>query len=196
MNEQLTLGDFAPPMRQELSQYFTPQTMARKMVEWAGVRRGQRVLEPSAGGGSIVRELLEARANVTAYEIDPAWVKVMRQDPTLKGATVVEGDFLEVGAGIFDLAVANPPLNDGVAAQHIANMLELAPRVVSLLRAQDLHGQERYRQLWSRCDLAGIAYLVRRPVFSGDGGATEFVVVDVRRVGTFAGPQHIEHWVI
>lgn len=76
-----------------------------------------------------------------------------------------------------------PPLNDGVAATHVAKALTHAPRVITVLRTHDLHGIERHDHLWSQCHVAGLAFLVRRPVFTGDGGKTEFVVADIRRQG-------------
>lgn len=195
MTGQLQLGAWAPPLRGELSQYHTPTKLARRMVEWVYVR-GKTVLEPSAGGGNIVRELVAAgAARVIAVEIDPAWVALLRDEFGRAPVDVVEGDFLRLQPmALCDLCVMNGPLNDGVAAEHVARSLEWAPRTTALLRAQDLHGVGRYDQLWCRCDLAREAHLVSRPVFVGEGGATEFDVVDVRRVGTFKGPQRIEHW--
>lgn len=196
MNDQLTLGDWAPPLRPELSQYHTPVILARKMVEWAGVRAGDRVLEPSAGGGNIVREALALGANVTAIEIDPAWSRLLEEE--FPEAGVYTADFRTVSPvsflGSFHVAIMNPPLDAGQGPYHVAHGLRLAPVVVSLLRTADLNGKEHHDCLWSRCDFARLAVLKHRPVFVGKGGSTDFAVVEVRRPGTHHEPQAIEHW--
>lgn len=201
MNGQMSLGAFAPPLDPTQSQYHTPTKLARRMVEWADVE-GLAVLEPSAGGGNIVRELVRAGARaIEAMEIDPAWVECLRcefADCDESITHVWEADFLKLENGFgwsHDVAVMNPPLNDGVSMQHVAKALELAPRVVTLLRGGDLHGANRY-EFWKRFDLHGLALLCRRPPFGGGWhvGKTEFVVADIRRRTGVSFTQVIEHW--
>lgn len=199
---QLQLGEFAPPLRPQLSQYHTPVKLARRMVVWAGVRPGMHVLEPSAGGGNIVRELVRAGAHVYAVEIDLAWARYLAAEFThpapvyvsCRDFLAVEPDEIDCQADHFDVVVMNPPLDNGVGPDHIRHALQWAPRVVSVLRGQDLHGIARHELLWSRCDVAQIAFSVRRPVYAGGGGQIETVIVDVRRSGTYHEPQRIEHW--
>lgn len=203
MNDQLTLGDFAPPLDPERDQYHTPVKLARKMVEWAGLdgAREHTVLEPSFGGGNIVREIIKAGHLVTGVEIDRNWYSLVKQEFRYDySANLWCGNFLKMvrlqlpNSNLCDLCIANPPLTGGVGAKHVRHALRFAPRAVSLLRGQDLHGVARWEELWSVCDLARIAFLVRRPVFTGAGGQTEFVCVDVRRKGTYNGPVIIEFW--
>ena len=78
--DQLSLGDFAPELLPELSQFHTPTKLAKRMGAYADVLPGMRVLEPSAGGGNIVRELVKAGAEVDAVEIDPRWCTVLRKE--------------------------------------------------------------------------------------------------------------------
>ena len=190
---QGSLGSWAPFLDYDVSQYPTPPILARKMVDWADVWPGEAVVEPSAGGGNIVRELLRARADVTAIEVDPRWAELLvEQWPSLR---VVVGDFFDVMPRPVDLVVSNPPLNAGQGPAHVRRMLDWAPRVVSLLRLADLAGRAHYEQLWSECDLARLAVLAHRPVFVGQGGKTDFCVVDVRRAGAYHGPQRVEHWI-
>jgi hypothetical protein len=183
---QLTLGGWAPPLRSELGQWHTPADLAAKMVAYAGVRPGMRVLEPSAGGGAIVRPLLAAGARVTAVEIDPAWCRCMREDQAFSSVDIVEGDFLRTGIygcrdPRLDIAVMNPDLDGGRGPAHVWQALHFVARVVSLLRAADLCGMEHHRVLWSRVGLSGLVSMAKRPIFGGDGGKTDFVVVDVWR---------------
>lgn len=204
MNEQLNLGAWATPRYDPaLGQWHTPPWLAAMMVEWADVRPGMTVLEPSAGGGAIVKELIRAGAVVDAVEIDQAWAASLRTD--FPDVITIVADFLSllpthsVGNYGYDLEVMNPPLDGGAGPTHIAHALKFAPRVVSILRTVDLHGVDRNKVLWSQHALAGIRWLVRRPVFSGDesrspgsGAQADFVVVDVRR--EFTGNVDVGWW--
>jgi hypothetical protein len=210
MTDQLPLGDWAPPLDPALSQYHTPVKLAKRMVRWAGVEPGMRVLEPSAGGGNIVRALLDEEKRpgnmlgfqVVAIEKDEKWAKYLVDHFACPvSCYVLCADFLNekaecTVAHAMDLAVMNPPLNGGVAGEHIMHALKFAPRAISLIRGGDLHGVDRYERFWSQCDLARVAHLCRRPPFGGDWhvGNTEFCVVDVYRKGTYTGHQSIEHW--
>jgi len=195
MTNQLTLADWAPPLRQELSQYHTPVRLARRMVRWLWPKDvvSTTFLEPSAGGGNIVRELCRIGGQVTAFEVDPAWARLLAGE--FCTATVICEDFLQHEPRRFDCAVMNPPLDGGVGPRHVAHALRFAPVVVSVLRLADLVGVDHHRELWSWCDLMRIALLVHRPAFTGKGGATDFCVVEVRRrIGACRPPQKIEFW--
>jgi len=77
------------------SQWFTRPELCRRVVRWAGVRPGMRVLEPGAGSGNFVAALVEAGADVTAVEIDRRWVRWIRRREDCRGAHVTVGDFLK-----------------------------------------------------------------------------------------------------
>jgi hypothetical protein len=146
------------------------------------------VLEPSAGGGAIVRALVAVGARVTAVEIDPDWAQYLR-DQKLPGVDVLCGDFLDMRPGDlpvfdYDLAPMNPPLDDGVGAKHVWRATRMAKRAVSLLRSADMHGTDRYDVLWRLVGVSGEAKLIRRPVFIGSKSGTprsDFIVADVHR---------------
>lgn len=182
-----------PALDAELGQWFTPAWLARRMVEWADILPGQRVLEPSAGSGSLVRPLIDAGAIVTAVDVDPRWCAYLREQfPTIE---VIEADFLTWNpTARFDLAVMNPDLDDGMGTVHLAHALTIVPHAVSLLRAHDLCGQERYRFWTEKARLDGEARCSKRPIFGGGGGSTEFICVDVRRPGAGQVTFRSEWW--
>ncbi len=195
---QQPLGDFAPELLPELSQYHTPQRLAERMVEWAMPVSQHlfRVLEPSAGGGNIVRELVRVGSRVTAFEVDPRWVRVLQEqfDET-DAVTVREADFLRAGVFHHDLAVMNPPLDQGEGLLHVKHALGMVPRVVTLLRSMDLHGGHRFEDFWHDHDLTRLAILSKRPRFGGDHSAkSDFVVADICHIDDSDAPQTIEHW--
>lgn len=103
----------------------TPPALACRMVELAGVRPGMRVLEPSAGTGNIVREIVKAGADVLAVEIEGKLAGALRaQYPDHEVCALDFADLDDLG-GIrrFDAAVMNPPFSQELA--HVGRAFDL-----------------------------------------------------------------------
>jgi len=126
------------PKRKFGQNFVIDPNITAKIARLAQIEPGQRVLEIGPGLGSLTEALLASGAEVTALEIDPALVEVLRGRPELEAVRVVEGDALE-----FDLdqlvpadeapwaVVANLPYN--VATPVVLRLLERAPQVSRLL---------------------------------------------------------------
>lgn len=121
---------------QEGADYFaTPEPVGLKMVEWADIRPGERVLEPSAGHGAIARWMPE---NAERTAIEPSSTLLPRlamvfdgkiQDATFEALNVVNK---------FDAIVMNPPFGSGgkTAIEHVAKAathLREKGRIVALI---------------------------------------------------------------
>jgi len=195
---QLLLPGSPPALKRAASQWLTPSDLAARMVEWAGVRPGMRVLEPSAGDGSIVAPLLAAGADVVAVEADKTLTWKLVDMKTRSDFELRHFDFLQLSdLGAFDLAVMNPPYENGQDLEHVLHALEFAPRVVALLRLVFLAGQERGRGLWSKHTLRRLAVLSSRPRFRGDGDddpKSDFALFDIERGRANPGPAEITWW--
>jgi 16S rRNA (adenine1518-N6/adenine1519-N6)-dimethyltransferase len=121
--------------RKALGQHFVvdPNTV-RRIARLAGVGRGDRVVEIGAGLGSLTLALLETGADVTAVEVDPGLVAVLRD--VASGARIVEADALELDwpalleGGPWTL-VANLPYN--VASPLVADLLDEVPAITRML---------------------------------------------------------------
>jgi predicted RNA methylase len=177
----------------KLSQWFTPDHLALKVAVWglAG-SNASTILEPSAGGGALVRAARIARfsAKVYAYEIDPYWARrVGSEDPSV---CILEADALTVTWPKVDAVIMNPPYENGHDGEFLERALEAAPRVVAILRLSALAGLQRHQGVWSRCEsggdfaLTGLAICAARPSFleaGGDptSGRTEFCAVRLER---------------
>jgi len=129
----------------KLPGYFpTPPEIARQMVDAAEIEPGMRVLEPSAGSGSI------ADALVHWMDGDPIGLQLVEQSPRLcellrlKGYDPLQADFLSMGPWTvhraarqeFDRVLMNPPFEDGQDAVHVMHAYTLlAPggRLVALM---------------------------------------------------------------
>jgi 16S rRNA (adenine1518-N6/adenine1519-N6)-dimethyltransferase len=125
--------------RKGLGQHFLVEpSLARRIVELAGVGPGDRVLEVGAGLGSLTVALAEAGAEVLALEVDEALLPALREVvgglPGVRvvraDATAVEWGALLEGPGTWTL-VANLPYN--VAVPVLLRLLEEEPRVERML---------------------------------------------------------------
>ena len=98
--------------------YETPPELARRLVAMAEVRDGQRVLEPSAGKGTILKALPPG-VHRTAVELNGAMV-----DLVAYANQVHYGDFLQCNGvlGSFDRIIANPPFRGGQDVDHVRHM--------------------------------------------------------------------------
>jgi predicted RNA methylase len=177
---QLVMPGHPPPPDAALSQFDTPAGLARRLANWAGVYRGMRVLEPSAGLGAIAEAARAHGAVVECVEIAPARVQWLEKALF----SVTESDFLATVPGEqFDLALGNPPYEDGQDLEHVLHALRFAPRVCMLLPLGMLDGVDRYRRLWSHFGLRRLAILVRRFQSPGTehGGQRPFAAFEFTR---------------
>jgi predicted RNA methylase/GTP cyclohydrolase I len=110
----------------------TPKATANKMVELAGIERGMRVLEPSAGNGNLADAAKEAGATVEAIEISDALRNVL----DAKGYKLVGRNFNDFEPdSAYDAIIMNPPFSNGQDAEHIERaygMLKPGGRLVAI----------------------------------------------------------------
>lgn len=202
--------DMEPALdRLALSQWHTPVPLALRMAKWAGgALRLSRVLEPSAGGGALVRAAIECDANptsITAIELDDGWAKKLTATFTKTlGVTVESRDYLMRPARDhrYDITLMNPPYEDGLDGRFLEKAMNESDRVIALIRTVALNGDDRYKRVWRRCNaggdfaMIGLAVLANRPDFGGEHGAmADFVVVKLaRRALNLGTAAHVEWW--
>lgn len=105
-------------------QFFeTPVDLAARMACLARIAPGNRVLEPSAGFGRIIRALLTYEARVHAVEIDETNCQTLRRmQGTFPELCVTREDFRtfhDVDTTRFDAVVMNPPFSNNLDIDHI-----------------------------------------------------------------------------
>lgn len=115
-------------LKKELQFFGTPKKVAEEMTNqiigmW---EPNLKVLEPSAGQGSLIEQILEVRphAQVTAVEINDINNAVLKSKFENNDQVIlIEGDFLSLNdLGSFDLILANPPFTKGLDIAHIKHM--------------------------------------------------------------------------
>lgn len=189
MSVQLLI-DVAGPIADATGQWWTPPELARSVVEWARVNVGMRVLEPAAGTGALLdplTPLLEHRSiDVVAYELD-AQVAVELRARHGVYVEIRERDFLaDLSPGRFDVVVMNAPYEDDRDLAFAQRALEVAPRVVAIVRDAFPYSLAR-QALWRWAQLERLVFLGRRPRFGGryaarsTGPESDFMVVELTR---------------
>lgn len=138
--------------RRDLGQNFvTDPNTVRRIAELARVGPGDHVVEIGAGLGSLTLALSETGASVTAIEVDPGIVPVLRDTVApLDNVHVVEADAMQVAWNeILDPAVedgwtlvANLPYNVGTPL--VCDILDDVPHITRLLVMVQREVAERF----------------------------------------------------
>lgn len=132
----------------------TPADLARRMVDEAQLEPGQRILEPSAGGGRLlaaVRECLGDDCDLVAVDVE---LRLADQLLHRYGVRLRVADFLQCNGdlGKFDRILMNPPFKDAADVRHILHAAQfLAPggRLVAICA----NGPRQREKLWPECVL-------------------------------------------
>ncbi|WP_288365652.1 DEAD/DEAH box helicase family protein [uncultured Marinobacter sp.] len=117
--------------------YFaTPEPLGQKMVEWADVAANERILEPSAGHGAILRWMHEDR---DVHYVEPSTDLASKAALRAPHAKYHDGNFEDLALqNKYDAVVMNPPYGQGgsTAWQHVAKAarhLKDGGRIVTLV---------------------------------------------------------------
>jgi predicted RNA methylase len=110
--------------KQNLQLFETPVERCTTMVERLGVQPGELALEPSAGTGRLVAELVKRGAKVTAVELDPTNAESLHG----KCEELHVGDFMTFAGRCtkrFHVIAMNPPFTRGQDMEHVQAAFEL-----------------------------------------------------------------------
>ena len=170
---QATLGDWAAiePTAEGCDYFPTPAAAVRALLDACPPPPGP-VLEPSAGEGHIVRELVAAGYPVEAVELR----QECRGALIAAGAHAVEiADWLSVAAHKRPGSiVGNPPFS--AALEHVEACLGTGAGYVALLLRLGFLASQRRAEFHARHPVSALYPLARRPSFSGDGKTDQYDV--------------------
>jgi phospholipid N-methyltransferase len=178
----------APRAVSSFNLFQTPPEIARRMVERAGIcgKPFQRVLEPSAGLGRILRPILaqvHPSGLVVAVEESPECIRELYRvtDSAPRAVSIYSGDFLSMSAcdigGPFDAILMNPPFERGRDVKHIrhaAGMLAPGGVLVGLC----YHGATQERELRPEVDTWKV---LPEGSFRSEGTGAGVVMVTIRK---------------
>ena len=115
---EVTRRDISVKAARSRNQYFLiDDAVVVRLVEYAGVERGDVVLEIGAGGGSITEKLANKAKKVYAVEKDKELCETLRVQYENKKSKaevkvkVIEGDIMKIELPEFDKVVANIPFS-------------------------------------------------------------------------------------
>lgn len=121
----------------------TPANVAQRMARLAGISKGTRVLEPSAGNGNLADAAKAAGGEVDVIEISSQ----LRDILTAKGYTVVDHDFDGfTPEQPYQAILMNPPFSARKDASHIMRafgMLASGGRLVAIAGEGVFFGQDQ-----------------------------------------------------
>lgn len=167
--------------------YFaTPEPIGYKMVEWAGLKDGDRVLEPSAGHGAISRFFSPNTDNTI---IEPSSRLAPQAQMNTDNAKLINGYFEDLYIGNkYDAVTMNPPFGTGgkTAVEHVAKAfkhLRNGGRVIAII-PRGAMADKRF-DAWYESDDAKDAHMVGEVLLpgvtferAGTKVATRIVIID------------------
>lgn len=166
--------------------YATPEPLGQKMVEWADVAPNEKILEPSAGHGAILRWMPEDR---NVHFVEPSSDLASKAALNAPHAEYHGGGFEDLNiVNKFDAVVMNPPYGQGgstawshvaKAAKHLANggrIVALMPQGPAADRAQERYLEsDEAKQIYTVGEIVMPAVTFER---AGTGVRTKIVILE------------------
>ena len=116
----LVAGEIAS--QQDFGAFFSPATVADRVIALGDLHPGMTVIEPNAGRGAIASRALLAGCVVDCVELQQRNVDILCSTPYRQ---VVQADFLSLPpAPRYDRALANPPFSRQDDIRHVLHALK------------------------------------------------------------------------
>lgn len=146
---------------QGIPDYFpTPKHLLDRMMDFAQLQPGMRVLEPSAGSGAIAECITEAGIQPDCFELSPT----LREILVRQGFKLIGDDFMATTPKpIYDRVLMNPPFGKGMDSYHVERAFEwLNPggRLISIVSCSYInYSSQKYQRFRSWLKLLGATEL-------------------------------------
>jgi len=170
-------------LKKDFQFFATPSGLVEKMIQLADLKKTDVVLEPSAGRGAIVEQLIPLVSKVEMCEFMKQNRDYLERE---RGYEVAWGDFLALNTSWkYDKIVANPPFTKNQDITHVMKMyehLESGGRIVTIMSQSWLTGSQK-KQVEFREFLESVGASIEKIDSgefkeSGTSVATTLVVID------------------
>jgi phospholipid N-methyltransferase len=140
----------------------TPKPLVEQMIDFADIKAGHQVLEPSAGKGDIANEISNSApdAELSVIEFNDGLSEILKA----KGFNVVGDDFLKHN-GSYDRIVMNPPFENFQDIEHVKHAYELLKpggKLVAIMGASVKNSRKQAVEFREWLDNAG-SYIEDNP---------------------------------
>jgi len=164
-------------LQKEYQFFPTPDDIADWLVQLAAPKKGELILEPSAGQGAIVGAILRGCPYIK--KVDCCELMDINQTflRKIKGANIIADDFLDLlhyHHNVYDVIIANPPFSNNQDIDHIRQMykcLKPGGRLVSVASVHWLHSENKKETefgVWL-ADLHALTYTIDAGKFKESG---------------------------
>ncbi|PRD13562.1 class I SAM-dependent methyltransferase [Pantoea coffeiphila] len=157
--------------------FVSPEPVCDRLVALADIRPGDRVLEPNAGTGAILRAILAAQPAARCECVEVNYALVRHLQSAFPGVPVNCSDFLSYQpAEPFDRIIMNPPFRHAADLKHIRHALTMlapdgclvavcttGPRQQRALREIAVHHEELPRGTFSYTDVSTMIVRINAP---------------------------------
>lgn len=149
--------------------YATPVEVIEKLLDNIDLELyGNKVLEPGAGNGNIVKALKNRYPNKQIISLE---IRESEEHNLINiSDDVIIGDYLNVDLNNkYDIIIGNPPYSNAI--EFINKSIELLNEdgiLIFLLRTAFLESKSRF-EFWQENTLSRLYTLSRRPSFTGKG---------------------------
>ena len=165
-------------------QFFeTPTELARRLVKLSHLNRNYRVLEPSAGQGSIIKQIVYGNP-VDYYEIQPENQEILSR---MRNVNFCGSDFLQADESIkYERIIANPPFSKNQDIDHIRKMYAVLAEGGRLVSVASTHWQtskgkkEEAFILWL-VSLSAVVYEVEAETFKESGTNIKTAIIVIKK---------------
>lgn len=180
------IGGESVNIRKEFQYFPTPDDIADYLVSLADLQDDDRILEPSAGQGSIVKAILRANeaAVIECCELMPENAEVLMK----AGHKVIRNDFLQITdrKAAYSKIIANPPFNKNQDIDHIMKMWECLKPGGTIVSIASKHWQfssnkkEKEFKLWLE-KIGATIETIERGQFKESGTMVETCIVVINK---------------
>lgn len=121
------------------TQFFpTPNKIVKEMINMIKIYPMDKVLEPSAGQGAIIEELLKLNLDtvIDYCELEEVNLHILKDKFLSEKVSQVGTNFLELKTGEYDKIIANPPFaksQDIIHVKHMYDLLSKGGELISLM---------------------------------------------------------------